>query len=155
MRQKKTGDSLELKLSLEDFDEIQSHYWYYDSEADSPGQAVITYHNDKITYLSEILFPDKKSKEKINHINRDAHDFRRENITLEKGIKYSRASKYDETDSTIPGVSYYERREGQGVWRATYQAGKYNKTKYFSVNKYGFEEAKEKAEEQRKEWEKK
>ena len=34
---------------------------YYDSEADSPGQAATTYYNDKITYLSEILFPDKKS----------------------------------------------------------------------------------------------
>ncbi|MFW6007732.1 MAG: AP2/ERF family transcription factor [archaeon] len=150
---KETGQIFKVKLSLQDLAIVQNQYWYIDLSGRTPGEAISTYHNGQKKYLSKILFPDKKSSEVINHINRDLCDFTRENSILDSCAQYINAPKYRQSNEAIPGVCYYIKKNAHPYWKASYSRKGYSKTKWFSIKKFGYEEAKRLAEEKRRNWE--
>lgn len=151
---KEVNKEFRLKFSISDLPLINGQYWYLDINGKTPGESISTYYNNKTMYISEILFPDKKSSEKLNHKNRDLSDYTRENIFLDTAVKYLKAHTYEETNKAIPGVCLSKKKYKDRYylyWKASYW--KEGKQRQFSIKKYGFEGAKKLAEEQRREWE--
>lgn len=158
---KSSSKFTEILLSIEDLNKIKKHYWYYNPNEDKQITAIRTYYKDKEILISNFLFPDKKSNYKINHKNRNKFDFRRSNIIFEKAVIYRTPLKNKETETAIPGVFYFERVSLRNdkkyiypCWVVCYRKDGMNKRKSFSINKYGFNKAKNLAEDKRREWEK-
>ncbi|MGM0411589.1 MAG: AP2/ERF family transcription factor, partial [Bacillota bacterium] len=153
-----------IKLSIEDLSKIQEQYWYFNKGNTDFGSGIKTYdtdyYKDREVFISEVLFPEKKENEKINHKNRNRHDFRRKNIIFDNAVNYRKAFKHKKSESTIPGVFFIKRnykKNGKTYyykgWKACYRKDGKNKSCSFSIKKYGDEEAKEMAIQKRKEWE--
>lgn len=148
---KEDNKKFKIKFSIRDLPLINNQYWYLDINGKTAGESITAYKNRKNTYISEILFPNKQSKQNVNHRNRDTNDFTRENIFLANSVIYINAHTYKESNKAIPGVCLTINK-GVKYWKANYW--KEGKQKSFSVKKYGFKEAKKLAEETRIKWEK-
>lgn len=151
-----TNKEYNLKFSMQDYDKIKNKYFYLDIDSDYPGSAVSTYLNGETVSIKNYIFSDIPKNKKLNHTNRESSDFRRNNIVFKDKQNYYKAPKNNESDTAIPGVYFVKRTRNEKVykyWKASYWKEK--KQKMFSCNKYGYEKAKQLAEDQRRKWEEK
>lgn len=149
---KPTEEEIRLKFDLDKLDLIKDRYFYLDiNEMDRGGYSVSTWDKgkQKKVKLKELLFPDKEGV--INHKNRDKFDYREDNIIFKENTQYTKAPKYSQSDTAIPGVSFVKKRD-KTYWKAGFQRGGQNKSKWFAISKYGYKRAKELAEGLRRKW---
>jgi hypothetical protein len=89
---------------------------------------------------------DSNGKLTVDHKNRDPFDNREENLR----IVNQETQSINRYGSIIKGVRFKKAKgKGKGFWIATWSENNKVHTKYFSVNKYGYETAWEKAYEYR------
>lgn len=90
----------------------------------------------------------------VDHINGNGLDNRRGNLRVVTPAVNNRNTKtFDTNSSGVSGVKFDD-HTGYGNWVAQISENGVRRNKGFAVNKYGYNEAKEMAIKQRKEWEK-
>ena len=150
----KQGHEISVKIDIEHLKEVKKHHWSYDHSSQKTTY-ISAYINQEKTRLSKFLYPKQKNKV-INHKNRDRFDFRSKNITFDNNTQYQKAIRFKASETAPPGVSFVKDSKpayDYTYWKAGFQRGDHNKCKWYSIQKYGYEEAKELAIEKRNEWE--
>ena len=132
----KTYGYYDVLIDDDDVDKVIEHHWMVSVDKTS-GRTYI--RNNKLGRLQRYIM--NAENETVDHINRNTLDNRKCNLRdtsfKENGKNLSIATN---NNSGITGVS-----EGQGKWYARITINSETKTKSFSINKYGYENAKERA----------
>lgn len=148
-----------MKFSEESIDLVNSHTWFahYNNYTNSY-YAETNVHVDAKKRMTDrfnrMLFPDIVKKDSVDHINRDSLDNNLSNVrkttmviqNMNKGLRLD--NKSGET-----GVIFCKSRNvWQAEWRETLPSGERKRFKeYFSISKYGYDGAKERASKRRRE----
>jgi len=146
---KKEDRYIECLIDTEDIDIIREYYWGVDLSEKHP---TIRNANNGIylhRYVMQAGKCDKEQSNVIDHIDRNTFNNRKSNLRIvNNSLNQKNKSIQKNNTSGIPGVRY---DKGIDSWVATWHTDKkVRKTKTFSVNKYGYEKAKELAIAQRK-----
>lgn len=165
-----TRDKTEFYCLIDDSDyEICSKYKWSVKRYPKSTYAITNYYYSNgtkttVTMHRLIMFGNdfnKHSGEYVDHLNGNGLDNRRDNLKIVTPLENSQNRQHIGSNNTsgVIGVSYrsFNRDEGdvkRGMWVAyVYQHGK-RFSKIFTVKKYGYEKAKEKAITCRLAWEK-
>jgi hypothetical protein len=140
-------NQIKLKIDTKNIEKLKKYKWGIDLRGEDYFK--IRSHD---MYIEDIILP---GKDNIQFKNKDRKDFREENLIRTKKKRYIKAPKYEESNKQIPGVTYREIKGRYSGFVATITRGDMRKTKSFSINKYGYEEAKNLAIETRLKWEEK
>lgn len=139
------GETQRIVIDRDDLEKVKEHKWYY-------ARSYVRNHNGSV-YLSHLVTGfDKEKGKAVTFKNKDRHDYRKSNLKIDTLSNIALNSKKRRNNtSNYTGVIYDKHMNG---WTAEiYVLGKTHK-KRFSIQKYGYEQAKKLAVEQRAQFEK-